>query len=88
MRLSTEEGDPGHCAWCELRATEHHVVVLLDGAAVDRCVTADEELGVVTVCVVDRDGRPTIAEDEFVYDTLSGAVRIVISPIVDARARH
>lgn len=88
MRLSTVKGDVGYPAWADIRAAGHNVIVLLDGVAINHCEMADEEQGTVTVCAVDCDGRLTIAGDEFVRETHSGAVRIVISPLADASARH
>ena len=51
MRISTYKDDPGY------RTGTHHFDVLLDGESVaHQCVTADEELGEVHLCVRDENG--------------------------------
>lgn len=54
MRLSADTKDEG---FCPPRLTSH-LVVFLDGHVVDRCITADEEMGFVLCFAVGADGRP------------------------------
>lgn len=59
MRLSMLEGDPGYNPVLGLKAK-----VLLNGAEIKDCVTADEEAGLAIIYTLDCDatGEPVTAE--------------------------
>ncbi len=79
MRVSTRHDDPGYLGGEVVCAAG--VRVLLDGVEVPRCVTADEELGLVVTQVVDERGRVKLnaAQSDVLLETRRGVVRLVIA---------
>lgn len=71
MRLSAVLSDPGY-------RPDARAKVYLDGQEVRDCITADEELGVVTVHQRDNEGRLILNDDrtECVTKDYFGHVRI------------
>lgn len=71
MRVSVVKGDPGY------KNVTHNINVYLDGNKVDRCITADDQLGLVVVYVF-RDGKYVLNGDEVATEIMTGDVRIEI----------
>lgn len=49
MRISVDERDPGYRTYCEWGGRLSGAKVFLNGVEMQRCVTADEELGEVLI---------------------------------------
>jgi hypothetical protein len=72
MRVSVLEGDPGYIPFRESARYR----VLLNGFEIGRCVTADEEIGMVTVIGVDEHERLIVRDGEVQYRRYVGNVEI------------
>ena len=74
MRVTVDRRDPAY-------DPEHRrAIVFLDGKRVERCITADDEAGLVVVHPVDDAGKIIIdrEKDEAVRQELRGRVRIIL----------
>lgn len=82
MRLSCMESDAGYLPWRQLKA-RFKVRVFLDGAPVDKVITADDEEGFVFVYAIDERGKPKLndARDEILTERRAGVVRIELPPV-------
>lgn len=74
MRISTRPDDPGYGAYLRGSGAE----VFLDGVEIGRCLTADDQLGLVVVYKVHPDGSLCIDRktNEVLTETLYGKVKI------------
>lgn len=79
MRLSIRKDNAGYLPWMQL-AHRQKVRCFLDGAAVDKVITVDDEEGFVLVHVMDENGKPKLNEsrDEALTERRTGVVRIEI----------
>ncbi|KAB8307597.1 hypothetical protein EH227_16540 [Rouxiella chamberiensis] len=71
MRLTVLDDDPGIKTH-----PDNRIKVYLDGAEVQRCVTADDEKGEVVILAADENGFMLAVNGEVKYQTLHGIVRI------------
>lgn len=77
MRVSVRKNDPGYKAFLENKG---RILVFLDGQPITgRCITADEEEGLV-LCNALLDGKPYLNEEktEVVTELLEGKVEVRI----------
>lgn len=73
MRISSNRADPGYAEYLK----HQPVLVFLDGAKVERCVMADDEMGEIEVHQVDEDGRLVLNSLDVVTEKKHGKVQIV-----------
>ncbi len=78
MRITVDPHDRGTL----VNPIEARIEVYLDGARMDRVITADEEEGMVVRHKVDSSGRLVISLDGkcAMTETLKGSVQVVIKP--------
>ena len=74
MRISADRSDPG------FDHSYRSAIVFLNGKRVQRCITADEDLGVVIVHAVGADGNVIFDREkgEVVREEVRGSVRVVL----------
>ena len=74
MRISTEKSDFGYIT----PEKQRQFRVLRDGVEVQRCITADDDLGIAVVVKVDLAGNIVVnrEHDEIEHETLRGTVVI------------
>ena len=72
MRLSVKKEDPGY------HRTAHRYRAFLNGAKVDHCFTADEEMGILWRYKTDQNGKVLLDETktELLIDQLFGQVEL------------
>lgn len=79
MRLSCRPDDAGYERYCRLM-TGNDLKFFVDGAEVDKVITADDEEGFLLVYVRDLDGKLVLYAGAPIEDRRTGAVRIDIIP--------
>lgn len=78
LRLSAEQGDPGHPAYIEFLSLGKVGKVFLNGIEHTRVVTADEGRNFIVQHKTDTSGQPYLNADRTApeMETLTGDVRI------------
>jgi len=77
MRFASDAADPGYEAWQKALLSGRNPKILLDGVEQKHCTMADDDLGLVTRCVLDPFGRSQSNPDnreEVWMETVSGLV--------------
>lgn len=79
MRISVEEGDPGHKTYLEAMAECSKILIFFNGKRMDHCVSADEGSGEIVRACFDENGVYVVdlATMTVKTETLRGTVRIV-----------
>ncbi|MCK8780559.1 hypothetical protein M0654_11235 [Rhizobium sp. NTR19] len=81
MRVSTINDDPGFMPWAQARAEGRVIRVFLDGEEIDKCITADEETGLIVRPVLDVEGGcqvdPSTGSDLWT-ESVHGSVRVEV----------
>lgn len=81
MRLSSDKDDPGYADWCHLNGDGKIAKVYLDGDLQKDAVMVDDDTGEVRRCVRTAEGNLAKGHDEFLMETVTGKVEIVIEDI-------
>ena len=83
MRVSVDRFDPGF-----VRDPQRYDVIV-NGAPIKHCITADEEAGIAIVVKLDERGKIVVdrSRESLAREMIEGEVKIVVSPAQHALLR-